>query len=118
MRRWTRPKALLVSLLLLLLAGTPAAKRRRSSGKNSQQHTSSSRKRDCELTLCAHASEDDRSNCVLQCQSAECYAKVYADDELEPGEIDEICLKFDDDHTGRIERDEFVRVLRELFENI
>ena len=88
MRRPTRPKALLTSLLLLMLAGTPTAKKRRSSGKGSQQHTSSSRKRECEITVCADTSEDDRSNCVLQCQSAECYAKVYADNELEPGEID------------------------------
>jgi hypothetical protein len=31
---------------------------------------------------------DYRPNCVLRCQSEACYAEVYAEAELEPGEVD------------------------------
>lgn len=68
-------------LLLLLTSGT--AKRRKSSGVN---HVNN-RKRECE-SECAGEHEDDRSNCVLRCQSEACYAEVYLPEELEPGEID------------------------------
>ncbi len=30
----------------------------------------------------------DNENCVLRCTSPACYHEIYADDELEPGEID------------------------------
>ena len=79
-RRGFRP--LLVLLLLLqLLSGVEAKKRKGPQATNM-------RKRECESTVCDGVSDDDRSNCVLECQSPECYAKVYAADELEPGEID------------------------------
>ena len=83
-----QPSQLLVGLFVAatLLQGVSAKKR------NGGSRMAASRKKECEQTTCATADADDavmpRDNCVLQCQSAECYQQVYADNELEPGEID------------------------------
>ena len=72
-------------LLLLATVITPAEGKGR---RRKQQQTYNVKKRECETTECGGASEDDRPNCVLKCQSDTCYDSVYAADELEPGEID------------------------------
>ena len=46
----------------------------------------SNKKRECE-EQCAGVNEDDRSNCVLRCQSEACYTEIYLPEELEPGEL-------------------------------
>eukprot|EP00308_Calcidiscus_leptoporus_P003697 CAMPEP_0119388432 /NCGR_PEP_ID=MMETSP1334-20130426/104927_1 /TAXON_ID=127549 /ORGANISM="Calcidiscus leptoporus, Strain RCC1130" /LENGTH=109 /DNA_ID=CAMNT_0007410419 /DNA_START=29 /DNA_END=358 /DNA_ORIENTATION=+ len=45
-------------------------------------------KKECERTTCRGVHEDDQENCVLKCQSPECYEQIYAGNELEPGEVD------------------------------
>lgn len=42
----------------------------------------------CEEGPCSEWDADMKPNCVLRCQSEQCYESVYAEDELEPGEID------------------------------
>ena len=73
-----------LALLVLLLAG-PAAGRKHRHKTTSSTNT---KKRECEKHVCSGHNEDDKANCVLRCQSEDCYAEVYGNDELEPGEID------------------------------
>tara|TARA_B110001452_G_scaffold251102_1_gene239844 strand:+ start:7 stop:423 length:417 start_codon:yes stop_codon:yes gene_type:complete len=80
MRR-ARPSCV-VALTLTLLLSSVAAKRK------THQRNVNNRKRECETTTCQAVHADERDNCVLRCQSAECYEKVYGGNELEPGEID------------------------------
>ena len=74
--------ALAVVCLLALDLPEAAGKRSRA------QKQANSRKRECERDVCGGVHEDDRTNCVLKCQSETCYAEVYGQEELEPGEID------------------------------
>ena len=86
MKAWILPMlraATLLSLVLLWSSLVPCDSKRRKGAQATNM-----RKRECETTVCEDASDDDRNNCVLECQSPECYEKVYAADELEPGEID------------------------------
>ena len=72
-------------LLVLLTLGSAAAKRRTNRGSTNMK----SEKIECERTcLVEEPDEDLRPNCVLRCQSAECYNEIYMPEELEPGEID------------------------------
>ena len=83
------PAKLLVGLFVAatLLQGVSAKKR-----NNGGSRKAATRKKECEQITCADVHADDavmpRDNCVQQCLSAECYQQVYADSELEPGEID------------------------------
>lgn len=83
-----RNASLLVGLFVAATLQGVTAKKRNNGGSRKV----SSRKKECEQTTCASVHADDavmpRDNCILQCQSAECYRRVYADNELEPGEID------------------------------
>jgi len=72
-------------LLLLALCcclGVTARKANRAS------RSVQAKRRDCERGSCQTGPEDDRGNCVLRCQSALCFQKIYGEEELEPGEID------------------------------
>lgn len=42
----------------------------------------------CEDFPCVDWDDGVRPNCVRECQSPACYAQVYGEDALEPGEID------------------------------
>ena len=83
------PAPLLFGLLVAAtqLQGVSAKKR-----NNGGSRKAATRKKECEQITCVDAHADDavmpRDNCVQQCLSAECYQQVYADSELEPGEID------------------------------
>lgn len=44
----------------------------------------------CEEGPCSEWDADLKPNCVLRCQSEQCYTTVYAADELEPGELDPV----------------------------
>ena len=74
--------ALAVTWLLVLCLPEAAGKRSRGAKQ------ANSRKRECERDVCGDVHEDYRTNCVLKCQSEVCYAEVYGQEELEPGEID------------------------------
>ena len=88
-RAMRRHPALLVGLFVAatLLQGVFAKKR-----NNGGSRKAATRKKECEQITCADVHADDavmpRDNCVQQCLSADCYKQVYADNELEPGEID------------------------------
>ena len=77
-------------LLLLLLFNVvqPVHAKRRNRNRNTAgPDTVQHRKRECEIE-CKDEHDDDRSNCVLRCQSEACYQEIYMPEELEPGEID------------------------------
>lgn len=75
-------------LLLLLNVVPPVHAKRRSRNRNTAgPDTVQHRKRECEIE-CKDEHDDDRSNCVLRCQSEACYQEIYMPEELEPGEID------------------------------
>ena len=77
----------MLPLLLLLLLAPPTGAKRRKGSSASAQHVNN-RKRECEAEVCEDVHEDERGNCVLQCQSEQCFEEVYAAEPLEPGEID------------------------------
>ena len=87
--RMRLPARLLFGLLVAatLLQSVSAKKR-----NNGGSRKAATRKKECEQITCADVHADDavmpRDNCVQQCLSAECYQQVYADNELEPGELD------------------------------
>eukprot|EP00965_Chrysotila_dentata_P078299 2580729-Pleurochrysis_carterae.AAC.2 len=74
----------LLLLIVLLLICEPALAKKRSRARNKQVNV----KRECERTTCATVHTDDFDNCVLKCQSPECYEDIYGEEELEPGEVD------------------------------
>ena len=65
---------ILIVGVLLLASPAPALGKRRN---NRATHQQSGRKRECEVSTCAAETEDDRPNCVLRCQSEDCYQEVY-----------------------------------------
>ena len=69
------------TLLLLGLAIVSGARKR-------QSRAAAVKRRECERGECRGVHDDERTNCVLRCQSQQCYAEVYGAEELEPGEID------------------------------
>ena len=76
---------LLLTGLLLALCGPRTAEAKPNSRV---KRALANRRRECERKTCANQDEDHIDNCILRCLSPACYDQVYADDELEPGEID------------------------------
>lgn len=80
------PASWVLGLLLLCTHCMPATARARKAHRTSR--SIQAKRRECERGSCLKLPEDDRPNCVLRCQSAMCYQKIYGEEELEPGEID------------------------------
>ena len=61
-------------------------------GKNKQRkaydRSWKKRRRRCELETCAHLDLMENDNCVHNCTSVTCYDSTYAEEPLEPGEVD------------------------------
>ena len=74
---------LLLSLLILSNHMTYATNAQRK--KRRRQYTVS--KRYCQKSDCANVLDDD-PNCIYKCISNDCYQEIYANEPLEPGEID------------------------------
>ncbi|KAG8456996.1 hypothetical protein KFE25_006608 [Diacronema lutheri] len=98
-----------VTLVVVLLLTGVDGKRR---SKTSSDRSSRLERTQCEEGPCSEWDTDYRPNCVLRCQSDACYTAVYADNELEPGEVDtsrsrqyQTCLTKERSDRMRVERE-------------
>ncbi|KAJ1637371.1 hypothetical protein T492DRAFT_953170, partial [Pavlovales sp. CCMP2436] len=82
-----RPSWALLIALFLACVGSALAKRKRSSKTSANNVVE---KQQCEEGPCSDWDPDHRPLCLLRCQSDGCFDKVYAGNELEPGEVDAV----------------------------
>jgi hypothetical protein len=86
--------ALLLALLVALLLPSPSAAGRglprRKSGPTSASLSWRNIRDECDRSpLCLPLPAHSEENCVLACQAPSCYKAVYAQDPLEPGQVDQ-----------------------------
>merc|ERR1712232_593462 len=71
------------------MGGRSTAKARGRSGANSVNRKSLWKvEEECSDQNCSHLHPDERGDCVAQCSSPACYAGIYKNAPLEPGEVD------------------------------
>ena len=90
MRTLSTPKVKAVGLGLLVimaLAGAILVSSKTPRQKRLDRSLTEAR-RDCERKTCIHLPEHEATNCVNECLSPACFAQVYGEEPLEPGELD------------------------------
>ena len=71
---------------ILLLCASPVLGKNRK--KKSYDRAWKNRRKSCQLEQCAHLVVPENDNCVNECTSLTCYATVFGEEPLEPGEVD------------------------------
>mmetsp|Transcript_58434 Transcript_58434/g.161690 ORF Transcript_58434/g.161690 Transcript_58434/m.161690 type:complete len:159 (-) Transcript_58434:79-555(-) len=86
-RRATARGAWLLHVLLVAsLAGLACAKPKKYGHSTAKVHWK--RENECAKTDCKEFHPDENDDCLAKCVSQPCYAEVYGEDPLEPGEVD------------------------------
>mmetsp|Transcript_50954 Transcript_50954/g.111630 ORF Transcript_50954/g.111630 Transcript_50954/m.111630 type:complete len:107 (-) Transcript_50954:144-464(-) len=82
-------------------------------GKKSKNRASKQQRAECLRGPCKGIPVDENDDCVDQCVSPKCYAEVYADEPLEPGEVDKKRRNLFTACTRREQEEERIRLQEE-----
>eukprot|EP00747_Dinoflagellata_sp_TGD_P166031 gnl/TRDRNA2_/TRDRNA2_188205_c0_seq1.p2 gnl/TRDRNA2_/TRDRNA2_188205_c0~~gnl/TRDRNA2_/TRDRNA2_188205_c0_seq1.p2 ORF type:complete len:118 (+),score=18.21 gnl/TRDRNA2_/TRDRNA2_188205_c0_seq1:31-384(+) len=75
-----------IAIMLLAFASLASAKPKKYGGGGSKSYWK--KENECQRTTCKGIHTDENDDCIAKCVSETCWQEVYADDPMEPGQVD------------------------------